>query len=149
MIVLDVSVLIDALFNKDPKRYEKALEFLRYIEDLPLYAPRIMEVELIAVSRRLGYKAEREKLLKLSKKFKLLKEDDIFNLAIYVADNIHPRAVDAYYIATAIATNSIIVANDKLLVKNSRQSGIEAYYLIEEYNKTINRIKELRKNLKG
>jgi predicted nucleic acid-binding protein len=144
MIVIDASILIDALFNRKPERYEKAISLLRQIEGLPLYAPRIIEVELIAVSRRLGYKAERDKLLRLLRRFNLLREEEIFNLALYVADKIHPRAVDAYYIATAIMTNSILVANDKLLIKNSRQAGIEAYYLIEEHDTVTKRIKELK-----
>jgi hypothetical protein len=148
MVVIDVSVLIDALFNKDPERYEKAIGLLKHVEGLPLYAPRIIEVELIAVSRRLGYRAEREKLLRLTRRFNLLREEEIFNLALYVADKIHPRAVDAYYIATAILTNSIIVANDRLLVKNSRQAGIEAYYLVEEYNMVIRRVEELKEYMK-
>lgn len=75
------------------------------------------------MARRLGYKGGRDKLLRLSKKFNLLREDEIFNLALYVADKIHPRAVDAYYIATAIITDSIIVANDKLLVKTLGKRG--------------------------
>jgi predicted nucleic acid-binding protein len=73
-----------------------------------------------------------------------LSEDELFNLALYVADKIHPRAVDAYYIATAILTNSIIIANDRLLVKNSRQAGIEAYYLIEEDCMVNRKIEELK-----
>ena len=52
--------MIDALFSGNLERYERAMNFLKCIEGLPLYAPRIIEVELIAVARRLGYKAERE-----------------------------------------------------------------------------------------
>jgi len=145
VIVIDVSILIDAIFSRDLERYEKAVNFLKRVEDLPLYAPRIINIELIAVARRLGYKAEREKLLRLTRKFNLLKEEEIFNLALYVADRIHPRAIDAYYIATAILTKSIIVANDRLLVNNSRQAGIEAYHLIEEHNIVMKRVEDLKK----
>ena len=91
MIVVDASILIDAVFSKNPQRFEKAVNFLKHIEGLPLYAPRIIEVELIAVARRLGYKAERGKLLRLTREFNLLKEEEIFNLALYVADRIHPE----------------------------------------------------------
>jgi len=75
-----------------------------------------------------------------------LKEEENFNLALYVADRIHPRAIDAYYIATAILTKSIIIANDKLLVRNSRQAGTEAYYLIEEYYTVMKKVEELRRH---
>jgi len=147
VIVIDASVLIDALFSKEQKRYEKAVNLLKQVEGMPLYAPRVLEVELVAVARRLGYKTKREKLLQLTRKFNLLGEEKIFNLALYVADKIHPRAIDAYYIATAILTDSIIIANDRILVSNSKRAGMEAFYLIEEYNTVIERIKELKKQL--
>ena len=147
MIVIDASVLIDALFSRNPERFVKAVNLLKYVEGVPLYAPKVIEVELIAVARRFGYKTEREKLLQLTRKFNLLREKEIFNLALYVADRIHPRAIDAYYIATAVLTNSIIIANDKTLVNNSKRAGIEAFYLIEEYNPAIRRIEELKKQL--
>lgn len=54
MIVIDTSVLIDALFSKNPERFVKAVNLFKYVEGMPLYAPRIVEVELIAVARRLG-----------------------------------------------------------------------------------------------
>lgn len=147
MIVIDASVLIDALFSRNPERFVKAVNLLKCVEGVPLYAPKVIEVELIAVARRFGYKTEREKLLQLTRKFNLLREKEIFNLALYVADRIHPRAIDAYYIATAVLTNSIIIANDKTLVNNSKRAGIEAFYLIEEYNPAIRRIEELKKQL--
>lgn len=147
MIVIDASVLIDALFSKEQKRYEKAVNLLKQVEGMSLYAPRVLEVELVAVARRLGYKTKREKLLQLTRKFNLLGEEEIFNLALYVADKIHPRAIDAYYIATAILTDSIIIANDRILVSNSKRAGIEAFHLIEEYDTVIERIKELKKQL--
>lgn len=145
MITVDASILIDALFSRSAERYEKAISFLRSVEGLPLYAPRILEVELVAVARRLGYRAERAKLLDLTREFNLLGEEEIFSLALYVADKIHPRAVDAYYIATAMLTGSIIVANDRLLVRNSRRAGIEAYYLLEERDTVIEKVNDLKR----
>ena len=145
MITVDASILIDALFSRSAERYEKAIGFLRSVEGLPLYAPRILEVELVAVARRLGYRAGRGRLLELTREFNLLGEEEIFSLALYVADQIHPRAVDAYYIATAMLTGSIIVANDRLLVRNSRRAGIEAYYLLKEYDAAIKRVNDLRR----
>lgn len=35
MIVIDASVLVDALFNSVPERYEKAINFLKKVEGLP------------------------------------------------------------------------------------------------------------------
>ena len=76
----------------------------------------------------------------------MIGEDEIINLAEYVADQIHPRSVDTYYIATAILTGSIIVSNDRLMVENSRKAGIEAYYLLEKHESAINKLKELKQN---
>jgi predicted nucleic acid-binding protein len=144
MIVVDASVLIDSLFSSSPERYQKSLGFLRAADGLLLYAPRIFRVELIAVARRLGFKGERQDLLRVIEKLNLIGEDNIINIAEYVADQIHPRAVDAYYIATAIITGSMLVSNDRLMVRNSRKAGIEAYYLLEEYEAVLNRLKELK-----
>jgi predicted nucleic acid-binding protein len=146
MIVVDASVLIDALFTDNAERYQKSISFLEAAEDLPLYAPRILRVELIAVARRLGFRNSREKLLKITEKINLIGEDEIINIAEYVADQVHPRAVDAYYIAVAIITGSILVSNDKLMARNSKKAGIEAYYLLEEHNTVLNRLKELKQS---
>ncbi len=147
MIVVDVSVFIDSLFSRNVDRYQKAIGFLREVEGLPLYAPRIFRVELIAVARRLGFKGKRQDLLKITEKLNLVEEDNIVSIAEYIADQIHPRAVDAYYIATAIMTSSILVSNDKLMVSNSRKAGIEAFYLLGEYEMTLNKIKSLKQGI--
>jgi hypothetical protein len=147
MIVVDASVFIDSLFSSSAERYQKSIDFLRAADGLPLYAPRIFRVELTAVARRLGFKGRRQDLLRIVEKLNLIGEDNIINVAEYVADQVHPRAVDAYYIATAIVTGSILVSNDKLMVRNSRKAGIEAYYLLEEYEITLNRLKELKQKI--
>ncbi len=144
MIVVDVSVFIDSLFSSNIERYQKSIDFLKAAEGLPLYAPRIFRVELIAVARRLGFKGGRESLVKIIEKINLVGEDEIINIAEYVADQIHPRAVDAYYIATAILTGSMLVSNDRLMVRNSEKAGIEAYYLLKEHETVLNKLKELK-----
>ena len=144
MIVVDVSVFIDSLFSSNSDRYQKAIGFLKAVNGMPLYVPRIFRVELIAVARRLGFKGKRQELLGIVEKLNLVEERDIISVAEYVADQIHPRAVDAYYIATAIITDSILVANDKLMVKNARRAGIEAFYLLEEYDVLLNIVERLK-----
>ena len=74
----------------------------------------------------------------------MIGENEIINLAEYVADQIHPRAVDTYYIATAILTGSILASNDRLMVQNSRKAGIQAYYLLEEHKVAIDKLGELK-----
>ena len=144
MIVVDVSVFIDSLFSSNPDRYQKTIGFLKAVNGMPLYVPRIFRVELIAVARRLGFKGKRQELLGIVEKLNLVEERDIISVAEYVADQIHPRAVDAYYIATAIIMDSILVANDKLMVKNARKARIEAFYLLEEYDVLLNIVERLK-----
>ena len=146
MIVVDASVFVDSLFSSNAERYQKSIGFLEAVEGLPIYAPRILRVELVAVARRLGYKGERRELLEITEKLNLIGENEIINLAEYVADQIHPRAVDTYYIATAILTGSILASNDRLMVQNSRKAGIQAYYLLEEHKVAIDKLGELKQN---
>jgi len=49
--------------------------------------------------------------------------------------------VDAYFIATANVTNSILVTNDRVMANNARNYGIDAYYLRDEFDDAIRRIK--------
>jgi len=135
MIVLDANVLIDALFEGNPERRKLALDFFKLAEGKPVYIPRIFIIEVLSVAKRLGVGIDYRTLLSLIEEFNVKEESELFNLAVYVSENVHPRAVDAYYIATAMLTGSILVSNDRIMVKNSRKAGIEAFYLLEEFNK--------------
>ena len=42
------------------------------------------------------------------------------------------RAIDSYFIATAKITDSTLVSNNKIMVKNAKKFGINAYYLLEQ-----------------
>lgn len=72
----------------------------------------------------------------------------IFDEAFKIAECIHPRAADAYFIATAKLTNSILITNDRIMVNNAKRYGIEAYYLIEDFDKAVERLKEVKLKLK-
>ncbi len=61
-----------------------------------------------------------------------------------VASETGCRAIDAYFFATAKITNSILITNDRIMVNNAKKYGIEAYYLIEEFDNAIDRLKRLR-----
>ncbi|MCD6372202.1 MAG: type II toxin-antitoxin system VapC family toxin [Thermococcus sp.] len=143
MIVVDANLLIDALFEGNPERRKLALEFFRLIQGRPVYVPRIFIVEVLSVGRRLGVKLDYHTLMGLIEEFNVKTEEELFNLAVYVSEKVHPRAVDAYYIATAILTGSILVSNDRIMVKNSRKADIEAFYLLEEFEKLEERLSAL------
>ncbi|ADT85026.1 type II toxin-antitoxin system VapC family toxin [Thermococcus barophilus] len=138
MIVLDANILIDALFEKNEERRNLALDLFQAIKGKTVYVPRIFIVEVVSIAKRLGIGLSLEELFTLVERFNIKEENEIFNLAVYIAENVHPRAVDSYYIATAILTGSIVISNDKTLVKNCKKAGIKAFYLVEEHKEALN-----------
>ena len=48
------------------------------------------------------------------------------------------------HIATAKITSSILIANDKIMVNNAKKAGIGACYLIEEFEKVTERLKNIK-----
>ncbi len=145
MIVIDTSVLVDYVFEEDATRNNTAKETLKLVKGLRVFAPRILLIEFVAVARRLGMAISKLDVVRLTADFVLLSEDTIFDEAFKIAERVHPRAADAYFIATAKITNSILITNDKVMAKNAKKANIEAYYLIEEFDKAVNGIKELQK----
>jgi len=144
MIVIDTSVLIDFLFERDAKRNIIAKKIVKILKGLKIFVPRIFLIEFIAVARRLGMKISRLEVIELTSDFIILSEDVLFEEAFNIAETIHPRASDAYFIATAKLTNSILITNDKIMNENAKKYGVESYYLIDEYEKVEKRIKEMK-----
>lgn len=143
MIVIDTSVFVDYLFEKDEERNEIAVKLIDSTEGLTAFVPRLFLIELTSVSKRLGMNFERDELLELTEEFSLLSEDLIFEEALKIAEKVHSRAIDCYFIATANLTNSILTTNDRLMAKNAKKYGIEAYYLIKELDQAIESIRKL------
>ena len=144
MIVIDTSVLIDCIFEKDATRKSIAREFLSLVRGFKVFAPRILLIEFIAVAKRLGMSISRQDVVKLTADFILISEDTIFDEAFRIAEQAHPRAADAYFIAAAKLTNSILITNDRIMANNARKAGIEVYYLIEDFDETLKRLKEIK-----
>ena len=138
MIVIDTSVLVDYIFEEDVTRNNIAKETLKLVKGLRVFAPRILLIEFMAVARRLGMTISKLDVVRLTADFVLLSEDKIFDEAFN-----HPRAADAYFIATAKLTNSILITNDRVMARNAKKAGIEAYYLIEDFDKAVKRLKEI------
>ncbi len=144
MIVIDTSVLVDYIFEEDVTRNNIAKETLKLVKGLRVFAPRILLIEFMAVARRLGMTISKLDVVRLTADFVLLSEDKIFDEAFKIAECVHPRAADAYFIATAKLTNSILITNDRVMANNAKKYGIEAYYLIEEFDKAVERLKEIK-----
>ncbi len=77
-------------------------------------------------------------------KVNIVNVEKLRELAFSIASETGCRAVDAYFIATAKLTNSILITNDKVMANNAKKAGIEAYYLIEEFDNAVERLKEIR-----
>jgi len=143
MIVVDTSVWVDLFIAKNSKRSnlaEKAFEFIEKME-IEIYAPKLFVVEFISTMKRLVGDLIPTGIFE---KINLLDEAVIFETAKDIAMKVHPRAADAYFIAAAKLTNSILIINDRIMAKNARKAGIEVYYLIEDFDETLKRLKEIK-----
>ncbi|NOY11374.1 MAG: hypothetical protein GXO67_04670 [Archaeoglobi archaeon] len=47
-------------------------------------------------------------------------------------------------IDTSIFVDSILIVNDKVMASNGKKAGVETYYLIEEFDAAVKRLKKLK-----
>ncbi len=143
MIVLDTSVIIDALLPKLGDRNRRASEVLKTVGEraAAVYAPRVFKIELASVlSRRKSTELVRDIVSDLTEWMTLVPESELLDLAYNLAYTTKSRAVDLYFIATAKLTNSILITNDRIMAANTKKAGIEAYYLLEDFDAAMKRL---------
>lgn len=138
MIVLDTSVFVDAIIPFDVKRHDLALNLIDLISrrGLEVYEPQLLEVELSAVLVR--YKPRRiveNHVNRVLAHVAVIAYDELHKTALQVALATGCRAVDAFFIACATETGSILVSNDRAQVQSARRAGVRAFYLLEEHQK--------------
>jgi len=140
-IVIDASILVDIFAPKEEARRKLAVELLRLVHGKPKYAPNLLLVELAGVISR--YDADLAKLAinYARRNLVLLDEAAILATCLNIAFETGCRAADAYYIATAKLTNSMLISNDRTQVENARRIGVKAYYLMEEYGTVFEELK--------
>ena len=144
MIVVDTSVFLDELFKFDQKRHDKARILFRLIEDndVLIVEPEIFRIELIGQLVRRMKKDEATVLYEsIVEMLEFTKTKDLGGFAFSIAFKTGSRAIDAFFIATAKIRGSHLVSNDKIQVESARKFGVEAYYLLEEFEK----VKEMMK----
>ncbi len=144
-VVVDTSVFVDSILEFDEYRTKIAEDLLETIqnESLEIVNPVLFRVELAGVlSRKLPENRVKLIVEDILEDVKLIPNPD--DLAFEVAIKTGSRAADAYFIATAKLTNSILVTNDRIMVKNAKKAGIDAYYLIEEFDKAVERLKKIK-----
>ena len=133
---------MEELRLEDSDRKKIAEEFMKAIE-VTIYEPEVFKIELAGtLSRRFGRDDVLSFIDDVMSKVRLIENPN--ELAFQIALNTGCRAIDSYFVATAKLTNSILVTNDKIMVKNAKKAGIEAYYLIEEFDKAVERLKEIK-----
>jgi predicted nucleic acid-binding protein len=144
-VTLDTSVLADLFLPVEEGRKVKAKGAIEIVEgrEILIYNPKIFIIEFLSILRRFLSKEMVENALQVTRNINFFEESEIFEIAKELSLEVHPRAIDAYFIATAKLTDSILISNDKTMVNNSRETGIEAYYLIEEHDRAVERLREI------
>ena len=146
MIVLDTSVLVDAIIPFDSERHRKSTTVLEMIssKELVVFEPKLLVVELSAVLAR--YRSRHivvNHVNEIVRHVNLVEYEELHETAFDIALSTGCRAIDAFFIGCAKETNSILVSSDKIQVSNARKAGIEAYYLLEEYDELLARLKAI------
>jgi len=144
VIVLDASLIIDSLLPKLGERHRLAKEILREISDrgIEVLMPKIAKIELLSVfSRKIGNRAI-EVVTSIGEGVTFVGE--FYQVAEAVAPKVRGRAVDLYYTALAFKNSAILLSCDKLQVENARLAGVEAYYVPDDFEKALERIKGIR-----
>ena len=142
-VVVDTSVFVDSILEFDEYRTKIAEDLLETIQNefLEIVNPVLFRVELAGVlSRKLPENRVKLIVEDILEDVKLIPNPD--DLAFEVAIKTGSRAADAYFIATAKLTNSILITNDKIMARNNKKAGIKAYYLIKEFSEVLKVIKK-------
>ncbi|NJE29694.1 PIN domain-containing protein [Thermococcus sp. 18S1] len=146
MIVLDASLIIDSLLPKLGERHRLAKEILKEISDrrIEVLMPKIAKIELLSVfSRKIGNRAI-EVVISIGEGVTFVGEEEFYQVAEAIAPKVRGRAVDLYYTALAFKNSAILLSCDKLQVENARLAGVEAYYVPDDFERALERIKGIR-----
>ena len=137
MIVVDTSVWLDLFLDNEDRRRRAENVFASYTGTI--YEPKAFKVELAGtLARRFNKKDVLAFLEEVLSKVELIGNPD--ELAYEIALKTGCRAIDAYFIATAKLTNSILITSDRIMAENAKKAGVEAYYLLEEFEEVRKRL---------
>lgn len=143
-LVIDVSVFIDRLFVYDEERSKRACKLFRLVSEkgLNIFEPLVFGVELASQLVRRKPRTVAEMIYDEIIGKVIIVEEIEYDLLLKIALSTACRAIDAYYIATASIVSAILVSADKIMVRNAKKYGVEAYYIhnLNEYNALISRI---------
>ncbi|AAB90162.1 MULTISPECIES: type II toxin-antitoxin system VapC family toxin [Archaeoglobus] len=135
---VDTSIFADFIFEFDENRTSAAEKVLSEIKGRILN-PKVFKVEMTCILSRRFHSEIVEKIIsEILEDVALIENPD--EIAFEVALKTGSRAIDAYFIATAKLTNSILITNDRIMAENAKKAGIEAYYLLEEFEEVKRRL---------
>jgi len=146
VIVVDTSVFLDELFEFNQKRHDKARILFRLIEekDVLIVEPRIFRIELIGQLVRRMERAEATILYEsIVEKLEFIKTKDLEKIVFSIAFETGSRAIDTFFIAAAKIGSAYLVSNDKIQVESARKFSVEAYYLVDEFEKVKEKMQKL------
>ncbi len=136
-VVIDTSVVFHLFSSFYPERTEVAEKVIEraQLEDVELYAPRLGEVEFVAVLSRYFDRERVQKALDFyGTSVTWIPEELIIEDLKEVAFKTHHKASDIYFIATALHLNAVLITNDRKMAELAKSLGLKAFYLVEESN---------------
>ena len=136
--IVDTSIFADFIFEFDENRTSAAEKILSEIKGRILN-PKVFKVEMACILSRRFHSEIAEKIIsEILEDVALIENPD--ELAYEIALKTGCRAIDAYFIATAKLTNSILITSDRIMAENAKKAGVEAYYLLEEFEEVRKRL---------
>jgi predicted nucleic acid-binding protein len=138
MIVIDNSVFIDLIFEYNRERTEKADTLFELLEgdEIPILEPKVFRIELIG---QLVRRMNKNVALTVAEDFfsgiNFIGDSELSDVAFSIAFETGSRAIDSFYIAASKINNAILVSNDKIQVESAIKFGVDAYYLLDEFEK--------------
>lgn len=146
MIVVDASVFIDLLFEYNYERTHSADELFSILEEkgLSILEPDLFKVELAGqIARRVKKDLAPKICEEIFQELVFINTPTIFNEALSIALETGSRAADSFYIAAAKVEEAILISNDRSQIENSKKSGIEVYYPLQDKEQIKKRLLEI------
>ena len=144
--VLDTSIVAKSIleppknlpsevYKREIDTREKIRTILEILEsqDYTVYFPRAGIIEITSVLKRSGL--DKQIIMKLIESIKetfiIINEELIYNRALEIAVEKAPSGFDAYFIALAAITNSVLITDDKPMAKHAKSIGLEVILVRE------------------
>ena len=140
-VVIDTSVVFHLFSDFYPERTEVAERLIEHAQlgFVELYAPRLGEVEFVAVLSRYFDREQVERALAYYSEIVAWVPEELLIEELWgVAFQTHHRASDIYFIATARYLDAVLVTNDRKMAELARSLGSKAFYLVEEHEEFFN-----------